>query len=494
LKRIIHLLPILSITLLFSCDLANPIDNGFSDVGIDSIDIDGPSILEIGDTVTLSAVILPPEAGNAGLTWSSEDDSVVAVDSSGAVIARKEGTIAITAVAGDGSGVFDVHQMTVVAENDPVSVDSIEISGNTSVEQGGSLQLSVTVLPANAEDTTVTWFSSNTVYATVDSNGLVIAHSTGDLNITAVANDGSGVSDFFELTVTEIFNPPTFGNTVDHTVVHELWEGHIPETAIQQAKDRLHIGYGRTSHGTQISDGMDGLVSFANDGNLNNAYSEDLFSVTQDGTGDSLHLYDGSGYDDGPLEGNLGEYLYYDDHFGENPDWNWVDETRAFLNDPDNSDINVIMWAWCSDLKWFSSDHVEGQYLNPMAELEADYPSITFVYMTGHVDGTGPEGNTHLRNEQIRQYCEENGKWLYDFADIESWDPDGNSYIDRYVEADCSYDRGAGNWAEEWRASHTENVDWYNCVAVHSDALNGNMKAYAAWWLWARIAGWNGEV
>ena len=48
------------------------------------------------------------------------------------------------------------------------------------------------------------------------------------------------------------------------------------------------------------------------------------------------------------------------------------------------------------------------------------------------------------------------------------------------------------NWATEWQASHTLNVDWYQCSAAHSQALNGNQKAYAAWHLWARLAGWDG--
>ena len=61
----------------------------------------------------------------------------------------------------------------------------------------------------------------------------------------------------------------------------------------------------------------------------------------------------------------------------------------------------------------------------------------------------------------------------------------------------CDYDSdGDGNpdrnWATAWQNSHTENVDWYNCSPAHSQALNGNLKAYAAWWLWARLAGWPG--
>ncbi|MBN2444226.1 MAG: hypothetical protein JXJ04_22875 [Spirochaetales bacterium] len=59
---------------------------------------------------------------------------------------------------------------------------------------------------------------------------------------------------------------------------------------------------------------------------------------------------------------------------------------------------------------------------------------------------------------------------------------------------EAPYDSGSlnGNWALEWQAAHTENVDWYNCNAAHSAPLNGNMKAYALWWLLARIAGWEG--
>lgn len=52
--------------------------------------------------------------------------------------------------------------------------------------------------------------------------------------------------------------------------------------------------------------------------------------------------------------------------------------------------------------------------------------------MTGHLNGGSgpPDGNTFLRNEQIRQYCMQNNKILFDFADIESWDPDGNDHRD----------------------------------------------------------------
>ncbi|MBK7498803.1 MAG: T9SS type A sorting domain-containing protein [Ignavibacteriales bacterium] len=116
--------------------------------------------------------------------------------------------------------------------------------------------------------------------------------------------------------------------------------------------------------------------------------------------------------------------------------------------------------------------------------------------MTGHLDGSGVSGNLNQRNEQIRNYCLTNGKILYDFNDIESYDPDGNYYLDKDANDNCDYDSDGNNsldknWAIDWQNSHTINVDWYDCSPAHSQALNGNLKAYAAWWLWAKLAGWD---
>jgi uncharacterized repeat protein (TIGR01451 family) len=182
----------------------------------------------------------------------------------------------------------------------------------------------------------------------------------------------------------------------------------------------------------------------------------------------------------------------------------WVDNTRNYLGTPNlitgrgttHPDTNVVIWSWCGQVSSISEQDLIDNYLLPMTLLETDYPGITFVYMTGHADGSGETGYLHLRNQQIRQYAIDNNKVLYDFYDIELYDPDGNYFGDKAVEDDCDYDSdGNGtidaNWCTDWQAAHSQDMDWYAVSCAHSQSLNCNQKAYAAWWLWASLAGWN---
>lgn len=238
----------------------------------------------------------------------------------------------------------------------------------------------------------------------------------------------------------------------------------IPRQWVEKAKRDLHIAYGHTSHGSQITTGMKGLVSFAGD----------LYSWNSGGRGGALDIRDG----------NLGSAK----DLG-NPDRTaWAETTRACLDS--NPATNVVIWSWCGQVSSSTQADIE-RYLSMMSGLEKEYPGVKFVYMTGHTDGSGLTGNLHIRNQQIRRYCETNNKILYDFEDIESYDPDGKYFGDRHVRDSCDYK--GGNWAVEWQNSHREGVDWYRCPSAHSQPLNANLKAYAAWWLWARLAGWPGR-
>ncbi len=264
---------------------------------------------------------------------------------------------------------------------------------------------------------------------------------------------------------------------VDHTCC-DLTK--IPVSAINKAKSDLHIAYGHTSHGSQLTTGMSGLVAFVNGGGLGLNLPDNIFAYNHGGSSGALDLHDYA------MGGDCGYYPQ------------WVNNTRAYLNDPAHSNTNVIIWSWCGQVSGKTAQSMIHDYLAPMSQLEIDYPNVTFVYMTGHLDGTGLTGNLHLRNEQIRNYCRTNNKVLFDFEDIETYDPDNRYFGDKSVNDHCDYDTDGngsrdGNWATQWQDSHVIGTDWYSCPSAHSMPLNANRKAYAAWWLWAKLSGWNGS-
>jgi hypothetical protein len=243
----------------------------------------------------------------------------------------------------------------------------------------------------------------------------------------------------------------------------------VPKPAIERAKEQLHIVYGHTSHGSQITDGMTGLSHFSHA-----PYESSLYVWNDGGTNGALDLRDGK------ISGDLGS-----------PDrTSWAERTRIYLNA--NRDVNVVMWSWCGQVSTAKEYHIN-TYLSLMNRLESEYPDVKFVYMTGHLDGTGVSGNLNIRNEQIRKFCRENNKILFDFADIESYDPDGKYYLDKGSDDGCNYNGGLNNWAIDWQTGHRKGIDWYECSSAHTQPLNANQKAYAAWWLWARLAGWEGS-
>ncbi len=159
--------------------------------------------------------------------------------------------------------------------------------------------------------------------------------------------------------------------------------------------------------------------------------------------------------------------------------------TRAVAN---TGDYNFSMWSWCGQVSSASESYIQN-YLDSMAQLETGYPNIRFIYMTGHLDGTGSGGNLHVRNEQIRAYCNANDKVLFDFADIERYNPDGKDYLDLGANDNCDY--SGGNWATERCVANPGSDLCDSCSCAHSQALNCNVKARAFWWLMDRLAGWD---
>ncbi|MFH6991941.1 Ig-like domain-containing protein [Flavobacterium sp. FlaQc-48] len=154
----------------------------------------------LGSTQQLNATIAPANATNQNVTWTSSNTAVATVNASGLVSAVSAGTTTITVKTVDGNKTA-TSAITVAS----IPVSSVSVSPTTaSLYAGNTQQLSATIAPANATNKSVTWSSSNTVVATVNSSGLVTAVSAGTANITATTQDGNKTA-----TATITVNPNT---------------------------------------------------------------------------------------------------------------------------------------------------------------------------------------------------------------------------------------------------------------------------------------------
>ena len=162
------------------------ITNGITGI---TLDVTSKSITT-GDCFKLIATVVPEDAADKNVTWSSSDTSVATVDTDGNVTAVGEGTAIITAKAGEYSATCEV-----VVQKKVVLVSGVTLSQNVATMNVGEiLTLTAATTPEDATDKNVTWSSSDANVATVDQDGKVTAISSGEAIITVVSSDGGNLS------------------------------------------------------------------------------------------------------------------------------------------------------------------------------------------------------------------------------------------------------------------------------------------------------------
>ena len=144
------------------------------------------TVIEVGETETLTATVSPDNADHPEVGWSSSDEAVAKVDENGLVSAIAEGTAVITATA-DGKSA----SCTVTVPHKYIPVESVSLNKpELYLELGDSETLVATVNPSNADNPSVSWSSSDESVATVV-NGVVTAMKIGSATITATAEGKS---------------------------------------------------------------------------------------------------------------------------------------------------------------------------------------------------------------------------------------------------------------------------------------------------------------
>jgi uncharacterized protein YjdB len=136
-------------------------------------------------TAVLNADVSPADATNKALTWSSSNNAVAAVSTSGTVTAKSGGSAVITVRTADG-GKTASCVVTVAVPVSGVSLNQTALN----LVKGSAATLSADVSPTDATNKAVTWASSSDTVATVDASGKVTANSVGSAVITATTADG----------------------------------------------------------------------------------------------------------------------------------------------------------------------------------------------------------------------------------------------------------------------------------------------------------------
>ncbi len=144
---------------------------------------DYESVLEVGSTITLSGKVLPTDATETTITYTSSDTSIATVNSTGEVKGMSKGNVTITLLAGE----FKKEvELTV-----KVATTSISLNRNyLALKSGETYQILANVYPNEAEQS-LKYKSVDTSIATVTENGLITANKTGTTTIVISNADKS---------------------------------------------------------------------------------------------------------------------------------------------------------------------------------------------------------------------------------------------------------------------------------------------------------------
>ena len=149
-------------------------------------------VLVKGRSTTVKATVTPTNATNKKLKWTTSNAKVATVNQSGKITANGRGNATIKVMALDGSNKYATIKVTVKQ-----SVTSVKLNRNSAIlkvkgkAKQKTVTLKATAYPKNANNKAVSWKSSNTKIATVNSKGKVTAKKKGTCYITATAKDGS---------------------------------------------------------------------------------------------------------------------------------------------------------------------------------------------------------------------------------------------------------------------------------------------------------------
>jgi uncharacterized protein YjdB len=151
--------------------------------------------LDAGGFETLIATVLPTNAANKAVTWSSSNTAVATVSASGVVSGVSTGNATITVTTTDGNKTAICNVTVTRGGSSEVAVTGVSLNKtSTIIAVGGKETLYATINPSNATNKTVSWNSSNTAVASMSTSGEVTGKAAGSTTIIVSTVDGGKIA------------------------------------------------------------------------------------------------------------------------------------------------------------------------------------------------------------------------------------------------------------------------------------------------------------
>ena len=164
-------------------------DNGSTIIQPTSVVIYGlENTLVVGGTSKILFDVLPSNATNKTVSWSSSDPSIASVDANNVITGHKAGTCTIT--VSTNNNLTARYDITVGSSTVAVTGITVTNGSTYDMQVGYVKRIQYSIEPSNATNKKVTFSSNNPTVAAVDSNGLVAANQAGTALITLTTEDG----------------------------------------------------------------------------------------------------------------------------------------------------------------------------------------------------------------------------------------------------------------------------------------------------------------
>ena len=192
--------------------------------------------LEVNESSKLTATVKPSDATNKNVNWKSSNTKVATVDSNGNVKAVGAGVATITVTTKDGN--YKATATVTVTKKEEPKEETVDVTGVTldkssiTLTEGESSKLTATVKPSNATNKGVTWTTSNSSVATVDSSGNVKAAGVGVATITVTTKDGN-----YKATATVTVKEKPASYTVTFTEIKQEVTGLVLQYSMSVTKN-----------------------------------------------------------------------------------------------------------------------------------------------------------------------------------------------------------------------------------------------------------------